>query len=142
MGHRTFSEMLEAIKQHRDGLVSDAELIFVLQCDEFQLSAVRQYNALPPTAAAKCSLADFDDAVNTARCKAYPGREIPVTDLEISTRLANILLKNNVQTLNEITWLSVEELMKFPNMGSHFMQELREVLHARGLTFAAPKVSK
>lgn len=67
MGHRTFAEMLEAIKQHTAGLVYDAELIAVLQCDSYQLSAIRQYNALPLNVASKCSLADFDQAVQDAR---------------------------------------------------------------------------
>lgn len=77
MGHRTFAEMLEAIKQHREGLVSDAELIMVLQCDTFQVSALRQYNALPANVANKCSIADFDEAVQNARDRDAAFQEFP-----------------------------------------------------------------
>lgn len=77
MGHRTFAEMLEAIKQHREGLVSDAELIMVLQCDSYQISAIRQYNALPINVANKCSIVDFDEAVQNARDRDAAFQELP-----------------------------------------------------------------
>lgn len=67
MVYRTFAEMLEAIQQHREGLVSDAELIQALQCDDFQLTALRQYKALPLIVADKCSLSDFDQDVQEKR---------------------------------------------------------------------------
>ncbi len=70
MGHKTFAEMLEGIKQHHEGLVTDAELIGVLQCDEFQLSALHQFNSLPWNVANKVSLADFDESVDADRAKA------------------------------------------------------------------------
>lgn len=70
MGHKTFADMLEAIKQHHAGLVTDAELILVFQCDEFQLSALHQFNSLPLDVANKVGLVDFDASVDAARAKA------------------------------------------------------------------------
>lgn len=70
MGHRTFAEMLEAIKQHQEGLVSDAELISVLQCDQFQFDALDQINKLPVNAVHKISIVDWDDHVEMMRQRA------------------------------------------------------------------------
>lgn len=70
MGHRTFAEMLEAIKQHHEGLVSDAELIQVLQCDQFQQEALDQINKLPYKAVHKVSIVDWDDQVEMMRHRA------------------------------------------------------------------------
>jgi hypothetical protein len=70
MGHRTFAEMLEAIKQHHDGLVSDAELIMVLQCDQFQIDALNQIGSLPMKAIHKVGLLDWDDQVEMNRQRA------------------------------------------------------------------------
>lgn len=70
MGHRTFAEMLEAIKQHQEGLVSDAELLMVLQCDSFQIDALNQINSLPYKAIHKVGLLDWDDQVEMNRQRA------------------------------------------------------------------------
>lgn len=72
MGHRTFAEMLEAIKQHSGGLVSDAELLLALQCDQFQLEALGQVDKLPAKAARKISITDWDGSVEQQRRDAKP----------------------------------------------------------------------
>ena len=58
-----FNMMAESIKQHRDGLISDAELIKCLQCNKYQISALLQYLSLPPQATDKITLAEWDTSV-------------------------------------------------------------------------------
>lgn len=67
---KTFKDMQEALAQYSGGLLSEAELIMFVQCDEFQLQAVRQVLALPIAAAAKVQLSDFDSTIEIARRKA------------------------------------------------------------------------
>lgn len=74
---RSFAEMIECINQHRAGLLHDAELILALQCDQFQVEAMRQLLALPQNAVFKLSLSDFDPAVDDKRaknCESAPER--------------------------------------------------------------------
>lgn len=60
---RTFKDMLEVLEQHKQGLVTDGELILALQMVPTQVRAVVEYNSLPYKVHAKCSLADWDEQV-------------------------------------------------------------------------------
>jgi hypothetical protein len=61
MAQRTFAEMLEVIKQHAQGLVSDVELLLALQCDDLQVKALLQMYDLPAKAMFKLSIDDWDE---------------------------------------------------------------------------------
>lgn len=67
---KTFEEMSEALRQFERGLLHPAEVILALQCDSFQLAALRQMVDLPLPALSKVRLHHFDDAVAIARVQA------------------------------------------------------------------------
>ena len=67
---KSFKDMLCALEQYRNGLLSEAELILALQCDTHQVTALIQFNKLPPAASANCSIAMWDDEVEKARTLA------------------------------------------------------------------------
>jgi hypothetical protein len=61
---RTFAYMLDAIKQHHSGLLTDAELIFALQCTDAQIHCLKQALNLPYAVAIKTVLSDWDKHVD------------------------------------------------------------------------------
>jgi len=71
---RTFADMLECVKQHQQGLVTDSELILALQCTPHQVVAVIQYSRIPYKIHSKVSLADWDEdvAMHAERGDAIP----------------------------------------------------------------------
>lgn len=64
-----FKMMADAIGQHRNGLISDAELIKCLQCNKYQVDALLQYLSLPPQATDKVSLMEWDTSVMDRQVK-------------------------------------------------------------------------
>lgn len=71
---RTFADMLECVKQHQQGLVTDSELILALQCTPHQIVAVIQYSRIPFKIHSKVSIADWDEdvAMHAERGDAIP----------------------------------------------------------------------
>ena len=67
---RTFADMIEAIRQQNDGMVTEGELISVLQLHPLQVPALVEYNGLPAAAHRKVKLTDWDESVETAIAKA------------------------------------------------------------------------
>jgi len=59
--------------------------------------------------------------------------EIPVTDFEFSVRVRNCLQRMNIHTLGDLCSLTEEELLNSRNFGETSLQEIKEVLQARGL---------
>lgn len=57
---RALKEMSECLKQWREGLLTDGELILALQCSEQQVEQLLNLNRLPYKAAVKLSLSDLD----------------------------------------------------------------------------------
>lgn len=68
---RSFADMLECIKQHQAGVLTDSELILALQCTPNQVAALTTHSSLPYKAALKVSLSDWDTdlTLNNARMK-------------------------------------------------------------------------
>ncbi len=66
---KTFAEMKEILEQYSNGLISSAELIVQVQCNEYQMKALHQMLALPQAAYFKVSISDFDESVASAMQK-------------------------------------------------------------------------
>lgn len=64
-----------------------------------------------------------------------PGGEKLVTELPITTRLKNILLRNDVYILSDIVKYSREDIMKFRNLGEGTMKELEDICEQEGVHF-------
>lgn len=69
---RSFADMLECIKQHGQGLVSDTELIGALQCTKFQMQAINDYIKLPLSVSNKLTIAAWDAMVIDSHAKVTP----------------------------------------------------------------------
>lgn len=66
----TFAHKLECLQQWRDRRLNAAELLLQLQCDPFEIAALKQIRLLPDTVIAKQDLRDWDDTVTDKRCRA------------------------------------------------------------------------
>lgn len=64
-----------------------------------------------------------------------PEGEKLVTELPITTRLKNILLRNDVYILSDIVKYSREDIMKFRNLGEETMKELENICEQEGVHF-------
>ena len=58
----------------------------------------------------------------------------PVDDLELTVRSANCLKAENIYYIGDLIQRSETELLKTPNLGRKSLNEIKEVLAARGLT--------
>lgn len=58
---------------------------------------------------------------------------IPVTDFELSVRARNCLQRMNIHTLGDLTSRTESELLSFKNFGETSLQEVKEILHPKGL---------
>jgi DNA-directed RNA polymerase subunit alpha len=73
----------------------------------------------------------------TPREKAPPIDPIllrPVDDLELTVRSANCLKAENIYYIGDLIQRTETELLKTPNLGRKSLNEIKEVLAARGLT--------
>jgi len=59
--------------------------------------------------------------------------EIPVTDFELSVRSRNCLKKMNIRTLGDLTRVSEQQLLSSKNFGETSLNEIKEMLAAKGL---------
>lgn len=59
--------------------------------------------------------------------------ETPVTDFELSVRARTCLKKMNIRTLGDLLRITEAELMSYKNFGDGSLQEIRQMLTARGL---------
>lgn len=59
--------------------------------------------------------------------------EVPVTDFELSVRSRNCLKKMNIRTLGDLTRISEQHLLASKNFGETSLDEIKQVLDARGL---------
>src|SRR5260370_34123400 len=60
----------------------------------------------------------------------------PVDDLELTVRSANCLKAENIYYIGDLIQRTENELLKTPNLGRKSLNEIKEVLAARGLTLA------
>jgi DNA-directed RNA polymerase subunit alpha len=58
----------------------------------------------------------------------------PVDDLELTVRSANCLKAENIYYIGDLIQRTENELLKTPNLGRKSLNEIKEVLAARGLT--------
>ncbi len=58
----------------------------------------------------------------------------PVDDLELTVRSANCLKAENIYYIGDLIQCTENELLKTPNLGRKSLNEIKEVLAARGLT--------
>jgi DNA-directed RNA polymerase subunit alpha len=58
----------------------------------------------------------------------------PVDDLELTVRSANCLKAENIFYIGDLIQCTENELLKTPNLGRKSLNEIKEVLAARGLT--------
>ncbi len=58
----------------------------------------------------------------------------PVDDLELTVRSANCLQAENIYYIGDLIQRTENELLKTPNLGRKSLNEIKEVLAARGLT--------
>lgn len=68
-----------------------------------------------------------------------PEGDILVNSLPITTRLKNILLRNDVYVLSDIKKYAREEIMKFRNLGESTMQELEDICRKEGIQIISLK---
>jgi DNA-directed RNA polymerase subunit alpha len=59
--------------------------------------------------------------------------EVPVTDFELSVRSRNCLKKMNIKTLGDLTRVTEQQLLASKNFGETSLEELREIMGAKGL---------
>ena len=59
--------------------------------------------------------------------------EIPVTDFELSVRSRNCLKKMNIRTLGDLTRVNEQQLLSSKNFGETSLQEIKEMMTAKGL---------
>ena len=69
---RTFADMLECLKQHQQGLVTDGELLLVVQMVPHQFQAVITYNNLPMKLLNTVNLTDWDESISVAAERGLP----------------------------------------------------------------------
>lgn len=60
---------------------------------------------------------------------------MPIEDLELSVRSYNCLKRAGIQTVEELTQKTEEEMMKVRNLGKKSLKEVKEVLLKNGLDF-------
>src|SRR5574343_69061 len=61
----------------------------------------------------------------------------PVDELELTVRSANCLKAENIYYIGDLIQRTENELLKTPNLGRKSLNEIKEVLAARGLTLGA-----
>jgi DNA-directed RNA polymerase subunit alpha len=64
--------------------------------------------------------------------------KIPVTDFELSVRSRNCLNKMGIRSLGDLIKRSEQELLAYKNFGETSLNEIREMLAAKGLSLGQP----
>lgn len=77
---------------------------------------------------------DTESANNSGQAAIDPVLLRPVDDLELTVRSANCLKAENIYYIGDLIQRTENELLKTPNLGRKSLNEIKEVLAARGLT--------
>ena len=64
---------------------------------------------------------------------------IPITDFELSVRARNCLNKMNITTLGDLVCRTEQELLSYKNFGETSLNEIKEILHSKGLRLGMPR---
>ena len=62
-------------------------------------------------------------------------QNMTIEDLELSVRSYNCLKRAGIQTVEELTQKTEEDMMKVRNLGKKSLKEVKEVLISYGLNF-------
>lgn len=58
--------------------------------------------------------------------------DMPITDLDLPTRVINVLQENNIRVLRDILKISRADLEEMKNLGKKSIQEIEEILEKKG----------
>lgn len=72
--------------------------------------------------------------LNTLGYLLPPDNEISIYEISISKRLQNILRRNNIIYLSQLSDCPVKEIMKFRNMGITTYKELKTICDKQGIS--------
>jgi DNA-directed RNA polymerase subunit alpha len=75
----------------------------------------------------------YDEETRKRSDRAQSLLSTPVSDFELSVRSRNCLTKMDVRCLGDLARLTEEELLASKNFGETSLQEIKDMLHAKGL---------
>ena len=106
-----------------------------VDCYRRILNARSAARAGPAVPQGRGSLADavLQPGADAANSRFNQVLEIPVTDFELSVRSRNCLKKMNIRTLGDLTRVSEQQLLSSKNFGETSLNEIKEILTAKGL---------
>ncbi len=76
---------------------------------------------------------EMDEEIERDSTKRNAMLDTPVTDFELSVRARNCLKKMNIRTLGDLLRITEAELLGYKNFGETSLQEIKDMLTARGL---------
>jgi DNA-directed RNA polymerase, alpha subunit, bacterial and chloroplast-type len=117
-----------------DKLVLDIETNGVLTPEEAVRQAARILMDQISVFAALEGAGDAYEAPARGTPQIDPVLLRPVDDLELTVRSANCLKAENIYYIGDLIQRTENELLKTPNLGRKSLNEIKEVLAARGLT--------
>jgi hypothetical protein len=115
-----------------------AQLFMFLFGDSLDLKDLKQYGlevAVSDLVAKMLLKKPFGDIVDFVS-KYKEKTETPIEMNEISIRSANCLKNEGITTYEKLARMSQAELLRTPNFGRKALNEMKEILLARGLRFA------
>ncbi len=80
-----------------------------------------------------CNALAIADELNALGYLYLPENEISVNDVPMSKRLQNVLMRNNILYLSQLSTHPKEEILKFRNMGENTMPELDSICEKYGI---------
>ncbi|MCM1181636.1 MAG: hypothetical protein NC347_15390 [Clostridium sp.] len=86
-------------------------------------------NMCPPN----CNALAIADELNASGYLYPPENEISVSDIAMSKRLQNVLMRNNILYLSQLSMRPREEILKFRNLGEGTMPELDSICEKYGI---------
>jgi DNA-directed RNA polymerase alpha subunit len=78
---------------------------------------------------------EINEAENDVTRYFNPALEKKIVDLDISTRLYNVLRCHQVKTLGDLARYKANDVLRFRNMGSRSFSEVKLLLKTNGLKF-------
>ncbi|GAA5236912.1 DNA-directed RNA polymerase subunit alpha [Verticiella sediminum] len=117
-----------------DKLVLDIETNGVISPEEAVRQAARILMDQLSIFAALEGSAESSDMPSRGTPQIDPILLRPVDDLELTVRSANCLKAENIYYIGDLIQRTENELLKTPNLGRKSLNEIKEVLAARGLT--------
>lgn len=118
-----------------DKLVLDVQTNGVLSPEEAVRQAARiLMDQISVFASLEGAVDTYEAPVRGAAPQIDPVLLRPVDDLELTVRSANCLKAENIYYIGDLIQRTENELLKTPNLGRKSLNEIKEVLAARGLT--------